>query len=131
MSWKYITFSSRDGQQLTTYIHYGFTRFNGNYSMVDMTLNDTECTILSLNHLPGQRMAYKKKVDQAGIHQILPFLPGPRKLIILFSHFALLAKPSRYHQVNGGKFPPPSAECCRLIHHYSSLSAPHVYLCSV
>ena len=51
-----ITFKSRDN----IYIHYGFTRFNGNDSMVDMTLNDTECTILSLNHLPGQRMAYKK-----------------------------------------------------------------------
>ena len=49
-----------------------------NDGMVDMTLNDIAYTILILNHLPGQSMVYIRMVDQAGIHKILPFMPGPK-----------------------------------------------------
>ena len=85
---------------------------------------------LSLNHLPGQRMVYKK--SGPGRHSSNPTLSAwSEKLIIMFSLSALLAEPSRYHQVNGEKFPPPSAEYYRRIHHYRPPSAPHVYQCSV
>ena len=96
-------------------MQYDFTRFNGNDNMTEMTLNDIEYTIKLKSYLPGQRLTYIR-MDQAGIHKILPFLPGPIKLkFIWFSPSALLAGPPQYHLVSRDKFPLPSAECCHLM----------------
>ena len=61
-------------------MQYVFTHFNGNDSMTEMTLNDIEYTNLFLSHISLLREWHIRKVDQAGIHKILPFLPGPIKL---------------------------------------------------